>query len=85
MSLSPSNANQFTVCGFDENVYVCEFTNDKIETIFTHDGHPYSKDEFESNVTSVCAVWIPFVSPNTLASCADNTSLQCWQFLSKNT
>ncbi|XP_065204753.1 uncharacterized protein LOC135834720 isoform X1 [Planococcus citri] len=84
MAISPSNVNRFTVCGFDENVYVCELVDDKIEVMFTHDGHPYSKDEFEQNVTSVCAQWLPFVSPTTLTSCADNTSLHCWQFLTKN-
>lgn len=83
MSISPSDLNRFSVCGFDENVYICELKDGEVEVIFTHDGHPYSKDEFEPNVSSVSALWIPFVTANTIASCADNTSLQCWQFLLK--
>lgn len=80
MCVCPSNPYYLALSGFDKNVHVCEIRDGQVIPVFTHDGHAYCHDEYESNVRSICSKWLNFISSNTLVSCASNASLQCWQY-----
>lgn len=80
LNVSPLDTKRFTICGFDQNVYVCELNGNVIEVIFNHDGHSYNEDSFEPSVRSMCSMWLPFISPHTIISCGSNSSVQCWQY-----
>ena len=80
MNVCPANTSIFSVCGFDQNLYVCEVSHNTINILFTHDGHSYSVEEAKPDVCTTCCLWLPFISENTLISCANDSSVQCWQF-----
>lgn len=71
--------DRFSLSGFDSSVYVFSIIPNGVREEFKHYGH---NSESLSKVTS--HLWLPEISDRFLVSCAENGSLNCWEFIPKN-
>lgn len=81
LKIQLGSSDRISISGFDNCVSVFEVFGNDMTEVFTHHGHSKLDARPCSNVTD--HLWMPHIASNFLVSCAENGTLNCWEYVRK--